>query len=165
MLQKGGILPCVDCAVFGKWNYSTVLFNKVKRNYCSDWCLCTVINLWTNALDKFNLMRFPWQISHEKSILGVAICQVRIAFDFFLLLLAKAFRSWWSLICFPWDRVSMHVTRTGKESIFFPSNICCTCGMLHWEPQLSGYEFHFHLTLQNSPREKFSLPRLSGERH
>ena len=83
MLQKGGILPCVDCAGFGKWNYSTVLFNKVKRSYCSNWCLCTVITLWTNALDKFNLIRFPWQMSHEKSILGAAICQVRITFEFF----------------------------------------------------------------------------------
>ena len=91
MLQKGGILPCVDCAGFGKWNYSTVLFNKVQRSYCSNWCLCTVITLWTNALDKFNLIRFPWQMSHEKSILGAAICQVRITCEFFSLLLAKAF--------------------------------------------------------------------------
>ena len=31
MLQKGGIVPPVDCAGFGKWNYSTVLLNKVKK--------------------------------------------------------------------------------------------------------------------------------------
>ena len=34
MLQKSGIVPPVDGAGFGKWYYSTVLLDKVKKIYC-----------------------------------------------------------------------------------------------------------------------------------
>ena len=35
---------CRLCWIW-EWNYSTVLLNKVKKIYCSDWCLCAVITL------------------------------------------------------------------------------------------------------------------------
>ena len=63
MLQKGGILPCVDCAVFGKWNYSTVLFNKVKEvtariGVFAQWSHCGLMHL-TNSIWYVFLDRCP----------------------------------------------------------------------------------------------------------
>lgn len=141
MLLKGSIVSTVDCACLRNWTHSIML-----KNFCLNSWLWTVIASRKRKLNKFKLISFSCQMPNENLVLGLVICKFRITFYFFFaLLFAKAFRSSWWLFSSPCDL--MQLTRTGKESIFLPSQYLLH--LWHASSRTSAFlcEFHSHLTL------------------